>query len=78
MRKSIILIALVLTALAFGAGEVSATKITLQQAKSMCQGKAALPGGGCNWCGKSNCTSVNCNKEGCDLTVVTARKKGQN
>jgi hypothetical protein len=75
MRKPVVFIALVLTALAFGAGEVSATKITHKQAKTFCQGKPALPNGGCNWCGKRNCTSVNCDKKGCDVTIVSAGTK---
>jgi hypothetical protein len=76
MRKSVVFIALVLTALAFGAGEVWAAEITHKHAKSICQGKPALPNGGCNWCGRTNCTSVNCDKAGCDVTIVkTGTKK---
>jgi hypothetical protein len=52
-----------------------ATRVTPGQANNICKGKPPLPNGGCAWCGKRNCTSVNCDEKACDVTIVSAGKK---
>ena len=48
------------------------TEITKQQAENICKGKQPNSNGeGCNWCGKINCTSVNCDEKKCNLTIVS-------
>jgi hypothetical protein len=63
-------------ALAFTSSEAAfATTVSKEKAEKICNGKPALPGGGCNWCGIKVCTSVNCDEEGCDVTIIGTGNK---
>ena len=55
--------------------EALATKVTLSQGMSTCGkkwGNLGTVGTGCGFCDKAkgSCTSVNCSKKTCDVTVI--------
>ncbi len=70
MRKIVIIIAIVFSAMALNATSVGAETISPESAKRICSGKPRA-GSGCAWCGKVNCTYVACDtKNKCSLVIV--------
>ena len=69
MRSAVLFIALVLSAVVIGAGDLSAATVSKKTGASICSGKPKA-GSGCSWCGKINCTNVACGAKTCSVVIV--------
>ena len=84
MRKSLSLIALIVAAIAFAAGEASAAPLSNSQADHLCRGSWAINMNTgtrvCAWCEKISATQwqchyIACDQQACDYFVVSGRPK---